>query len=79
MAVFVGALVGHYIGVYTWEFRGILEVFGGISIGEMTGAILKDSLFNVVVAFIPAVIGVLIGKRAFKPKVMTEAENNSSN
>ena len=75
VAVFIGAVIGHYVGLQflLGEIESKLGLIGAAAsnyiaahMGEITGAILVDSAANLIIAFIPAVVGVVIGRKVFK-------------
>ena len=87
VAVFIGAVIGHYIGLHflLGEIESKLGLVGAAAsdyvtahMGEFTKAVLEDSAANLIIAFIPAVVGVVIGKRLFRPGEMTRKEGSSN-
>lgn len=75
VAVFIGAVIGHYIGlqILLGNIESELGYAGAAAtdyvkshMGEIHSAILADSGANIIIAFIPAAIGVVVGKKAFR-------------
>lgn len=58
VSVFIGTLIGQYIGIYL-ILPETLRIFAETS----TGYIVEVSIIGVGIAFLPALIGALIGKR----------------